>query len=1346
MKSFALLRTNVGLTTNIKITIDSEYGLSLDSILSSEDLDNTKFKKVKFSKSNFYDELVPYFFKNLPPETAFSIKYDNDVDTMSTDFSDQFDEIYQCGARNIQNNKDYVEEYEYFAPLYIKKNNLPKKFIIFRVDGPGLGIVNRKNFDFEIVKKFKTVKLFDLTTTTRLGQWLELNFTLNKNFPDAPLEIDFRNLEFSKWNGIDYNTGGYSTRSVFLDDYFEEEKEIFELEKLIFDSFKNNKIVFPNILNLNFLFDDEPSTPDEKRKWSINRYFGFYLEDMERVTTLSPYITPFLRGDVEILSGNILLSPTNGDPFVEGFSFDRPFYIEYLGDYYRVEQYLEEGVETLSQVSGNGFVNETLVVPINTKYRIISDIDLTGKQLDINKNFGYIRNSILYNYDNTEFQISGFTHSDVWLIEIDGVYHNLIEENSSIKIVSDYSFTFNPNDYVYKVGGVQTRVNFVVDFDNPPKYFNIWRLKFSDIKDFDTRIVDTEYSKFEYEKVDELTLTDESKMYVRDLTDNQIPGRLEDIIFKDEVENIPVSSEYTANHETFKLESGDLSQIWRKNPVYCRWSFQNSLSSNDYPYLLNNSEIFEDFNRTANPVSPVLSRVERNLDYFYTINSSTSSYLHHTLHVEKLDDDKNIDSSFTFELAKYLNLATYSVGTQSLTFSTDYFSLFFEQNQKFNNGQIKINTKKFSEFNKGDKSIPNQTLFRGIKFSIYDVDSLNLSEDANKINTVNLKNLNTFEDYKFSILLSDNNTSVGNNGQLVDSNNGMNWMIIENWQMDKTYATGSIVIFDGILYEALSENSITQPALLNLGKEVRTAPYNSSNWTFASPLPSFSTMSQPIFWSPNFSYTTGELVYNHGNYYYYDSSGTEDFWNPNNAIISGPGYTLGDVVLYKDKYYISLTSSNIYSPDYQRPEVTRLNPQVSINSAKFERFWQATQSQNPNWRPVPLWSELAVYNIGSYVFFNDIVYKSVATATSQEIPGVSSVWVRRYSLQPDTEFIYKNVGSGFQGQQDDNPIIEMNGEFYLITSNDTLSTLDNGINIYINKKWKNILININISDNTLINLSGVDRDYIYKQIYSKLSAFNFINAINDISNKYDFTDYVNYIIISEDGTIKKYSLTSNLKDLPYYIQCEIPDEFSIKVDSLTKKPVLKPQELNVKKLLKDNKITRIGELNYYNNSNIASTITANNFPAKVFPLYHGNKNIKANNIFRFSGYYMPLFYEIDIFSKDTDRELIGNYKFDTTLTNFGVIRERKSRKINKLESILKLSNVSDLKSVYPMVDEFGLIFEDDFIFQSTWDFNYHIESYKENSDRVIIEPPIINTSQSSNYGQVSQSLQNNQTL
>ena len=62
MNSFGILRTNVGLTTNIKIMVDSMYNLSLDSIESNERLAIDKFKNVSFIKTNYYDELISYFY------------------------------------------------------------------------------------------------------------------------------------------------------------------------------------------------------------------------------------------------------------------------------------------------------------------------------------------------------------------------------------------------------------------------------------------------------------------------------------------------------------------------------------------------------------------------------------------------------------------------------------------------------------------------------------------------------------------------------------------------------------------------------------------------------------------------------------------------------------------------------------------------------------------------------------------------------------------------------------------------------------------------------------------------------------------------------------------------------------------------------------------------------------------------------------------------------------------------------------------------------------------------------------------------------------------------------------
>ncbi len=1317
MKSFGILRTNVGLTTNVKITIDSNYNLSLDSIESNQNLSLDRFKKVKFNKKNFYDELIPFFFKEIPSETAFEIKFDNDIETIGDDFRDQYDEIYQYGARNIQNNKNYNEEYEYFAPLYVQKGGLPKHFIIFRVDGPGVSLLTKENFIVDILRNFKVVKLFDLTSSTPIGEWLKNNITDNQFFPETPLEMDFRELEFCKWNGIDYTSGGYTSKSIFIDDILDEEKEIYGLEKFIFDQYKANKCVFANILNLNFLFDDSPATPDIKRKWSINRYFGFYLDDLELVTSASPYITPLLKDDCEILNGNIITSPTSETPFVLGWSDDRPFYVEYLGNYYKVEKFTETIPNQLVGVQGNfanfntqtpGLVNEQFEDVIINKFRIISDIDLAGKQNEINKN--YIRideENSLINYDNSPFEIENFENWSVWIIEIDGIFHNLIYSDGVIKVNTDYSFSFNENDYSYKVAGEQKRVTFIPDNLNQPKKFGIWRAKFTDLKDFDTRIIDTEYSKYEYEKETELTNTDEPKMYVENLSTLTQPRGLDDFRLllnsnsDNEVVNIPASSEYTVNYETFKIERNNLSDIWRKNPVYCRWSFQGSLSSNDYPYALNNSLVFEDFNRTVNTFDPDPKRVERNLDYFYTLNSSTSSYIHHSLHIEKFDSNGNLDNGFIFELDKYLNLATYSVGTNSFaTYSSDYFTDFFYQTQLFANGSIKRNVKKYAEFNPGDISTPNVSLFRGLRFKIFDIESVQ-TDITGQIQNINLKTSNAFDEYKISVLLTDNDKSVDFDGNLVDSSNSFEWEIVSDWKMDYDYASGSIVLFNDILYKSNTTINTSEPVKSILSKQVKTAPYNLVEWNDYTPTGS-------PFWQPTTSYLDSDYVYNNEEWYYYDSTGSEDFWNPNFA--TNIGYSLGDVVIFKGKYYQSTKNDNAYQPDYKTFHFSGIAQGFSQ-----KRWWVATQSTSPKWKTIDLWNPIISYTVNKLIVHKNTIWKSTIDVQPSEEPGVSTYWQRIYSLEPDTDFYYNSSN---------NPVIQMNNSFYLctnpISSSSSNPTLDNGIVIYVNKKWKNILVNINISDNTYKNLSGV---------------VNLINAINDISNKYDFTDYVSYVIINEDGKITKHNYSNNLKTLSCKLEVDTPDEFSIKVNSLTINAITKPDKLNAVNFLQDGNIRNISELNYYNNIPIAAEIIENKFEPKVFENYSNNKNIVKNQIYRHSGNYMPTFYDIQLFYKGLD-DNSDNTKFDTSLTDFGIMKERKIRKINRNGSVLKLRNEQDIKSIYPMLDEFGYTWRDFFIFSSTWDLQYHWETeFKNKKPAVVIEEPTITSQVSFNFGQ-----------
>ncbi len=71
---------------------------------------------------------------------------------------------------------------------------------------------------------------------------------------------------------------------------------------------------------------------------------------------------------------------------------------------------------------------------------------------------------------------------------------------------------------------------------------------------------------------------------------------------------------------------------------------------------------------------------------------------------------------------------------------------------------------------------------------------------------------------------------------------------------------------------------------------------------------------------------------------------------------------------------------------------------------------------------------------------------------------------------------------------------------------------------------------------------------------------------------------------------------------------------------------------------------------------------------------------------------------------------LGNYVFDTELSLFGVMKQRVISKVNRGENILKLRNNETYDSIYPMLDEYGYMVADFFIFKSTWDYEFHIEA------------------------------------
>lgn len=277
--SFGVIRTNPKLTGNVKITIDSDENLWLNSIDADKELSDERFKKYRVSPDSSYVIDLKRFFDNgqTPGEIVFSL-YEKDPNYFTTkrSFSQQYDNFYQYGAEQLK-SRFYEEEFSFFAPLYLKEN-VPEFFVIFRTEGPLNGFTYQtpieewpKEIAKEILSKSQIIKTYDLSETTPIGRYLRriINHPSRRK---TDISVSYQENGYTTFNGISYSSGTFVESGELLFDYFNEENPIIDTEEFITLGFQRNKVVSSHLLNLEFLFNDE-----DAENYSINRYFGFYV-------------------------------------------------------------------------------------------------------------------------------------------------------------------------------------------------------------------------------------------------------------------------------------------------------------------------------------------------------------------------------------------------------------------------------------------------------------------------------------------------------------------------------------------------------------------------------------------------------------------------------------------------------------------------------------------------------------------------------------------------------------------------------------------------------------------------------------------------------------------------------------------------------------------------------------------------------------------------------------------------------------------------------------------------------------------------------------------------------------
>ncbi|MEI7425141.1 MAG: hypothetical protein WCK10_03420, partial [Candidatus Staskawiczbacteria bacterium] len=347
----------------------------------------------------------------------------------------------------------------------------------------------------------------------------------------------------------------------------------------------------------------------------------------------------------------------------------------------------------------------------------------------------------------------------------------------------------------------------------------------------------------------------------------------------------------------------------------------------------------------------------------------------------------------------------------------------------------------------------------------------------------------------------------------------------------------------------------------------------------------------------------------------------------------------------------------------------------------------------------------------------------------------------------------------------------------------------NGIHIFINDKFENILVIINMkipidTAYPYINLNNVpvfgEKFGLYTahtlstgNTYGKnmcsaghfrpeiLTAANFLEALTDLNNVNDFESGLTYYYINplgqsgSTGPINVFQEQNSMMTVsgwtknfpPVILTTNVPQVLETKRQSYNVTPIKGPatniydkyftfyDDQTKKSVSVTEPLAREINQNYYTN-NKNTVYSANSITNSV------------NLIYRYNGAYEPIFKDIPLFDCANIYNSVysghtklsyweSNYKFDTLVQNFGNIEEVVFSKINPKSVPLKLKNTDQDRSIYPMVDEYGYQYSSRFIFSSSWDRDFYVLTNADQAVRAVFAQSVSTNNQQQVQGGAS---------
>lgn len=160
--SFTLMRTNPSLSGNVKIVVNSSGDVFLDSFNANATLSSDTFKAFKVAGDKSYAEDLYSFFQSgqVDPSIVFEVCKTTKGDIQATKKVDeQYDHFYWSGAETLI-DRNYDEDFYYFAPLWIK-SEIPDHFVIFKVPEPLSYKYSENQTSIQSGVVYKVIKKFD---------------------------------------------------------------------------------------------------------------------------------------------------------------------------------------------------------------------------------------------------------------------------------------------------------------------------------------------------------------------------------------------------------------------------------------------------------------------------------------------------------------------------------------------------------------------------------------------------------------------------------------------------------------------------------------------------------------------------------------------------------------------------------------------------------------------------------------------------------------------------------------------------------------------------------------------------------------------------------------------------------------------------------------------------------------------------------------------------------------------------------------------------------------------------------------------------------------------------------